>query len=41
MTRSRNAPSDEASWLSIAPARGETLRNALARTLREAILTGA
>jgi GntR family transcriptional regulator/MocR family aminotransferase len=32
---------DEASWLSLEPARGETLRSALARTLREAILDGA
>jgi GntR family transcriptional regulator / MocR family aminotransferase len=32
---------DEASWLKLEPAPGETLRRALERTLREAILAGA
>jgi GntR family transcriptional regulator / MocR family aminotransferase len=34
-------PFDEASWLSLEPLRGETLRRALERTLRQAIVSGA
>jgi GntR family transcriptional regulator/MocR family aminotransferase len=41
MARSIAVASHEASWLSIAPNGGETLRAALARTLREAIQDGA
>ena len=41
MARSTGVATDEASWLSLEPAPGETLRGALARTLREAILGGA
>lgn len=32
---------DESSWLTLSPAPGETLRRALERTLRDAIVTGA
>jgi GntR family transcriptional regulator/MocR family aminotransferase len=41
MANSTRVASDEASWLPLAPATGETLRAALARTLRGAILNGA
>jgi GntR family transcriptional regulator/MocR family aminotransferase len=41
MARSTGVATDEANWLSLEPAYGETLRSALARTLREAILDGA
>jgi GntR family transcriptional regulator/MocR family aminotransferase len=41
MARSRTVPTDESSWLQLEPAPGETLRTALARTLRAAIADGA
>jgi GntR family transcriptional regulator/MocR family aminotransferase len=41
MARSTGVATDEASWLRLSPADGETLRSALARILREAILDGA
>lgn len=41
MTRSRSVSSDEASWLSLEPHPGETLRGALARELRQAIAEGS
>jgi GntR family transcriptional regulator/MocR family aminotransferase len=41
MARATRAPFDEASWLRLERARGETLRAALERTLRDAIREGA
>jgi GntR family transcriptional regulator/MocR family aminotransferase len=41
MPRSTPLPFDESSWLALRPTAGETLRSALARTLRAAILDGA
>src|SRR6185437_9474513 len=41
VTRARNALPDEASWLRLERAEGETLRAGLERTLREAIREGS
>ena len=41
MGRATNVDVDEARWLTLEPRAGETLRRALERTLRDAILSGA
>jgi GntR family transcriptional regulator/MocR family aminotransferase len=41
MKRATAVDVDEASWLTLEPGEGETLRSALERTLRDAILSGA
>jgi GntR family transcriptional regulator/MocR family aminotransferase len=41
MARATETPLDESTWLRLAPSRGETLRGALERTLKEAIRSGA
>jgi GntR family transcriptional regulator/MocR family aminotransferase len=41
MERATDVEVDEASWLTLEPREGETLRRALERTLRDAILSGA
>ena len=41
MERATDEHVDEARWLALEPRKGETLRSALERTLRDAILSGA
>jgi GntR family transcriptional regulator/MocR family aminotransferase len=41
MARATGTPLDEATWLRLSPSRGETLRSALERTLKDAIRSGA